>query len=406
MVRMLAVGCLVAVAALGWGQAVSLDIRFDSSGPRLVWIADRLGPEPPRDGIEVEGESYQLPLGGAAERERVFVWDRRRNKVAQRPAREPGRVWTVRGEDYNRIAELVVRVEHRGQPVAAAAVELKDAEATHTVILDPNREGEIVFFGIKPGEVEVKVRYASGLETKETPVQIVRLDEEDRAPRIVVAVADEVATVGATASGAESAPEAGPPINVPEPARVQWWGSLLGYVIALGAALGAGYFILQYVRRNQETVAERLEKLGVAIPGQSEPDDDSSADPPVLLKAPEPPAPIVLPDAAPTPVVAPMTAGGGGEPRLVLPDGTTFPLGEGTHSVGRAEDCDLCFSGESSVSRRHAEFVVASGRIQVRDVGSTNGTFVNDRRIEKLTDLHLGDTVQFGAVRARIEGQG
>ncbi len=62
--------------------------------------------------------------------------------------------------------------------------------------------------------------------------------------------------------------------------------------------------------------------------------------------------------------------------------------------VGTAPDCDVLVS-DSSVSGRHAEFSAQAGVFRVSDLGSTNGTFVNDKRVTQ-SDLVDGDTLRLG----------
>jgi len=63
--------------------------------------------------------------------------------------------------------------------------------------------------------------------------------------------------------------------------------------------------------------------------------------------------------------------------------------------VGRWDDTDvrLDFRG---VSKQHAYITRKNGQLFVQDLGSTNGTFVNGRRITAETPLRPGDVVQFG----------
>lgn len=85
--------------------------------------------------------------------------------------------------------------------------------------------------------------------------------------------------------------------------------------------------------------------------------------------------------------------------------GRRFPLeypagrtsGEAIHMVvGRSGNSDLMLDIES-VSRRHAEFIVqADGRVSVRDLESTNGTYVNDRPVLGAHELRNGDLVKIG----------
>lgn len=62
--------------------------------------------------------------------------------------------------------------------------------------------------------------------------------------------------------------------------------------------------------------------------------------------------------------------------------------------AGRLAECDLVLT-EGHPSRRHARFVVINNEISLEDLGSANGTFVNDQRIESAVVLHTGDVVRF-----------
>jgi adenylate cyclase len=76
-------------------------------------------------------------------------------------------------------------------------------------------------------------------------------------------------------------------------------------------------------------------------------------------------------------------------------------LKAGDTIVGRAENCDLRI-GDPSLSRWHACFTVANGKCVLADVGSRNGTFVNNVQITK-TEVHDGDHIHWGDVAARLE---
>ena len=67
-------------------------------------------------------------------------------------------------------------------------------------------------------------------------------------------------------------------------------------------------------------------------------------------------------------------------------------------SVGRHPDNKLCLVNPT-VSGRHAEVVSDGPGLLVRDLGSTNGTFVNGQRITGTAPIADGDVVQFGTAR-------
>ncbi len=71
-----------------------------------------------------------------------------------------------------------------------------------------------------------------------------------------------------------------------------------------------------------------------------------------------------------------------------------FPL-EDVLTVGRGEGCTVCLE-DNYVSTSHAKFYPANGRFFVEDLGSTNGTYVNGRRISYPTELRQGDRIKIG----------
>lgn len=70
-------------------------------------------------------------------------------------------------------------------------------------------------------------------------------------------------------------------------------------------------------------------------------------------------------------------------------------------TVGRLTTNDLCLTS-SRVSKAHADLIVAMDTVLVRDLDSTNGTFVNGRRITSPTPVGEGDLVQFADVEFRV----
>jgi S1-C subfamily serine protease len=70
--------------------------------------------------------------------------------------------------------------------------------------------------------------------------------------------------------------------------------------------------------------------------------------------------------------------------------------------IGRDEACNLVLD-DGKVSRRHAYLQEVDGRVEVGDLGSSNGTFVNGRRIERPVTLAAGDSLRIGASTMRIE---
>jgi pSer/pThr/pTyr-binding forkhead associated (FHA) protein len=96
------------------------------------------------------------------------------------------------------------------------------------------------------------------------------------------------------------------------------------------------------------------------------------------------PAPVAAPRPAPP---APVAASASATLTALRPDGTdatSFPLPAGSTLVGR--DLGGVFGGDSYMSPKHATFVVAPGRVTVRDENSLNGVYL---RIQRDTPIEL-----------------
>ena len=72
-------------------------------------------------------------------------------------------------------------------------------------------------------------------------------------------------------------------------------------------------------------------------------------------------------------------------------------LEEGEHVLGRDPDAEI-FLNSGGVSRRHARVVISAGRATIEDLGSKNGTFVGDHRVEGPKSLGDGDIIRVGSV--------
>ena len=80
--------------------------------------------------------------------------------------------------------------------------------------------------------------------------------------------------------------------------------------------------------------------------------------------------------------------------RTGLSKGASWPITEAPLLIGRERTCHIPLP-DSLVSRRHCEIVLASGDIILRDLGSSNATFVNGEPVETCT-LHPGDEILVG----------
>jgi pSer/pThr/pTyr-binding forkhead associated (FHA) protein len=84
--------------------------------------------------------------------------------------------------------------------------------------------------------------------------------------------------------------------------------------------------------------------------------------------------------------------------RVVAPPeakGHAFDLADEL-TVGRAPGCGVALN-DTTVSQLHARLFRREGRLWVEDLGSTNGTFVNRRKVSSPVALRKGDRLQVGA---------
>jgi predicted component of type VI protein secretion system len=75
--------------------------------------------------------------------------------------------------------------------------------------------------------------------------------------------------------------------------------------------------------------------------------------------------------------------------------GRQLPL-DSVVDIGRDPSLPLHLDEDTQVSRRHARIAQQGGQVVVEDLGSTNGTYVNDQPISSPRSLNPGDKVRIG----------
>ncbi|MBI5800651.1 MAG: FHA domain-containing protein [Verrucomicrobia bacterium] len=92
-------------------------------------------------------------------------------------------------------------------------------------------------------------------------------------------------------------------------------------------------------------------------------------------------------------------------PRLVLLTegftGRSFELKAERSTVGRLEDNSFQIPAPS-VSGHHCELLLQGNDVVVKDLDSTNGTFINGEQVTE-AKLTVGQSIRFGSVEARLE---
>jgi len=76
-------------------------------------------------------------------------------------------------------------------------------------------------------------------------------------------------------------------------------------------------------------------------------------------------------------------------------------LDEGVHRIGRADTNDIVVPA-ASISREHAELTIEAQGITIRDLGSANGTWVNERRVDENVSISPGDTLRLAEVSIQL----
>jgi len=76
-------------------------------------------------------------------------------------------------------------------------------------------------------------------------------------------------------------------------------------------------------------------------------------------------------------------------------DGKLIPLNTRKFLIGREQDCHLR-PGSESVSRHHCAITIDDFTVRVRDLGSSNGTSINGKRIIGVHEANPGDALQIG----------
>ena len=93
---------------------------------------------------------------------------------------------------------------------------------------------------------------------------------------------------------------------------------------------------------------------------------------------------------------------------LFCPPHLPLRLSEGAvAAIGRHSSCEFVLR-KDDVSRRHAEVFHEDGEFRLRDLGSTNGTFLNGQQIRDPSPLQAGDKIEIGSsiiIFCQVEGE-
>jgi ABC transport system ATP-binding/permease protein len=79
-----------------------------------------------------------------------------------------------------------------------------------------------------------------------------------------------------------------------------------------------------------------------------------------------------------------------------------FPLSKVRSTIGRDSDADIVLA-DADVSREHAKIYLMENRVEIRDMDSSNGTYVNNQRIEGMLELGIGDEIIVGSNQFHLQ---
>lgn len=156
--------------------------------------------------------------------------------------------------------------------------------------------------------------------------------------------------------------------------------------IAPSENLAAGTFNVEATLMDEQSAQRPPDAAASRQPGEPEAPEDDFGQTRAMR-------PLEMP-AGPTGFETILLVGAVGGKRI------TWPISGAHVTVGRGLDNDVHLD-DASVSRHHAELVRESGRLEVRDLTSTNGTWVNARRVT-VSPVQVGDQLAFGAVQLEV----
>ncbi len=83
----------------------------------------------------------------------------------------------------------------------------------------------------------------------------------------------------------------------------------------------------------------------------------------------------------------------------------SFSLPSNITVIGRRHDCDLCIPLDD-VSRRHCRLDLNNEALEIHDLGSRNGTFLNGQQVNGETPVKAGDYLRIGSLTFQLQIDG
>lgn len=371
----------------------------------MAWVQSEAGRFTADRGVSATEGKIVLPVIGDAAGQSVFVADRKNNTIASVSLSDvKDNLWTAKAEDFARIFEVVVRVEHEGTAVRDGLVSGKVGDVERTALVTKDDKGRVSLFNLPTGEM--RLSFTTKVEGNEKTIEgpSVGVVKSANPSAFVFEVKDAVAVVEADTPNTAS-PATNPPAADPNAGQGGYRiGQMITGLVALGVVCAIGWWAW---KNHREKIEEGLKAMGVPMDSQDADSGDDTPPPTPDYSRNQPIEQIVLnpvpmDPAVSAPIQVPMPAAIP-NPRLVTASGQVQMLGEGAIEVGREDGWLAGAESVESTSRRHASFARVDGGIMVSDLGSTNGTYVNGKKIEEPVMLSPGDVVQLGGLVLRYE---
>ncbi|WP_010584860.1 FHA domain-containing protein [Schlesneria paludicola] len=82
-----------------------------------------------------------------------------------------------------------------------------------------------------------------------------------------------------------------------------------------------------------------------------------------------------------------------------------IPLEKAIVLIGRQSDCDVSLTNSRKISRKHCCIAQVNETLIIRDLGSTNGVFLNGNRVEKEAMITVGDEITIGDIHFTLRSE-
>lgn len=376
------------------GAGLTGKILLPSKGSYTWWATGAAG-DVLASPTSVEADSIDIKLSQpSAPKAEILVLNEKSGNVASLPAATIAKAAETKlvESDFNLVHRVKVTVRAKSdRPVRSASVVLNDEQGgRQTVLIEPADKGVATFKDVPVGKLDLKASYGDTAITQQSALEASRRSPE--ASLEMILPGDVPTLEDAEANKADS-----PKPEQPAPARSR---SALSWLIPL-LILAIIVAVAVLVAKNRKvTLKQVMEKAGVAL------EENQPVGNPAGQTAPPGLDPELVGPAPGSPPAASTPAVGLSGPRLVGVNGSynaaIFAVAGSVASIGRDPNMDVALVDDSTASRRHARITCTDGVCTIHDEGSSNGTFVNGKKVSE-QELTSGDEVQIGSTRFRFE---